>query len=174
MDIERAILRCHTCNNVQRDRRVYRDYLLRAHGEVSRRGHDVPVRLQERKLAVVWASVRHHQISRTTRASRRREELGLPSVSDLEAERWPKDNRARTARRHRAAVRARVVATAALGALDVQGTTEVQRAEPMEPEERFVAQIGSSQLRPQVEPMLALRGGGARRPFSPCHRCFNC
>jgi len=58
MDGERAVLRCHTCNNIQRDRRSYRDHLLRVHGEVSRRSLDAPVRLQERELAVVWASVR--------------------------------------------------------------------------------------------------------------------
>jgi len=73
-----------------------------------------------------------------------------------------KNNQARTARRHRAAARARGVATAALGAPDVQGTTEAQRAEPMELEERFVAQIGSSQSRLQVEPVLTVRVGGAR------------
>jgi len=98
MDDERAILRCHTCNNVQRDRRVYRDHLLRAHGEVSRRGLDAPVRLPDKELAAVWASVRPHQVSGSTRASRRREELGLPRVSDREAERRLRDNRCRTAR----------------------------------------------------------------------------
>jgi len=134
----------------------------------------VPVRLQERELAAIWASVRRYQVSGTTRASRRQEELGLRRVSDREAERRLRDNWARTARRHRVAARTRGVATAALGAPDVQGTTEAQGAEPMEPEERFVAQIGSSQSRPQVEPVLVLRGGGARRPFSPCHRCLNC
>jgi len=45
MDYEREILRCHACNNVQRDRRVYRDHLLRVHGELSLRGYDAPVRL---------------------------------------------------------------------------------------------------------------------------------
>jgi len=173
MDNERAVLRCHTCNNVQRDRRS-RDHLLRAHGKVSRRGYDVPVRLQKRKLAVVWASVRRHQVSGTTCASRRREELALPRVSDCAAERRLKDNRARTPRRHRAAARARGAATAALGAPEAQATTVVQGAEPMEPEERFVTQKGSSRSRPQVEPVIALRGGGPRRPFSPCHRCLNC
>jgi len=47
----------------------------------------------------------------------------------------------------------------------------------MEPEERFVARLGStrsSYARPQVEPLLTVRGGGARRLFSPCHRCRNC
>jgi len=169
MDDERALLRCHTCNKIQRDRRVYRDHLLQAHGEVSRRGHDVPVRLQERELAVVWASVRRHQVSGSTRASRRREELGLPRVSDREAERRLRDNQARTARRHQAAARARGVAPAALGVPDVQGTTENDGAAPMELAERFVAQIGSSQSRLQVGPVVTVRGGGARRPISPCH-----
>jgi len=98
MDGERAILRCHTCSNVQWDRRVYRDHLLRAHGEVSRRGLDAPVRLPDRELAAVYASVRRHQVSRSTHASRRREELGLPRVSDREAERRLCDNQSRTAR----------------------------------------------------------------------------
>jgi len=84
MDNQREYLRCHTCNKIQRDRRVYRDHLL-AHGEVSSRRHDVPVRLEERELAVMWVSVR-------------REELGLPRVSDCEAKRQLRDNRARTAR----------------------------------------------------------------------------
>jgi len=144
MDDERAILRCHTCNKIQRDRRVYRDHLLRAHGEVSRRGHDVPVRLGERELAVMWASVRRYQVSGSTRAFRRREELGLPLVFDRDAERRQRDNRARTARRHQAAARARGVAPAALGVPDVPGTTEIQVAAPMELAERFVARLGSS------------------------------
>jgi len=50
-------------------------------------------------------------------AARRREELGLPRVSDREAARRLLDNRARSARRLRAAARARGVATAALGTL---------------------------------------------------------
>jgi len=132
---------------------------------VSCRGHDVLVRLEEKELAVMWASVRRHQVSGTTRASRRREELSLPRVSDCEAERRLRDNRAQTARRLRAAARTRGVATAALGAPDVQGTTEAQGTVPMEPEERFVARLGSSYARPQVEPVLTVRGGGARRPF---------
>jgi len=72
MDNERDILHCHTCNKIQRDRRVYCDHLLRAHDEVSHRGHDVPVRLEERELAIMWASVRPHQVSGSTRASRHR------------------------------------------------------------------------------------------------------
>jgi len=91
------ILRCHTCNRIQRDRRGYRDHLLREHNEVSRRGFDVPVRLKGRELAAVWASVRRHQLSGTTLAARRREELGLPRVFDREAERRLQDNRARSA-----------------------------------------------------------------------------
>jgi len=131
MDGERAVLHCHTCNNVQRDRRSYRNHLLRVHGKVSRRDIDAPVRLQEKELAVVWASVRCHQVSGATRASHRREELSLSRVSDREAKRRLKDNRARTARGHRAAARARRMATAALGAPDVP--TETEGATPMEP-----------------------------------------
>jgi len=120
MDGERVILRCHTCGNIQRDKRVYRDHLLRAHGEVPRRGLDAPVRLPDRELAAVWASVRRHQTRGNTRGSRRREELRLPRESDREAERRLRDNRSLTARRHRVAARARGVAPAALGAPDVQ------------------------------------------------------
>jgi len=58
MDDEREILRCHMCNWIQRDRRVYHDHLLRVHGEMSRRGLDTPVRLNDRELAAIWASVR--------------------------------------------------------------------------------------------------------------------
>jgi len=60
----------------------------------------------------VWASVRRHQVSGTTLAARRREELDHPRVSDREAERRLQDNRARSARRHRAAARARGAAQA--------------------------------------------------------------
>jgi len=110
MDGQRVILRCHMCNNIQSDRRSYRNKLLRAHGEVCRQGFDVPVRLSEGELSVVWAGVRRHQVSGATRAARRLEKLGLPRVSDREAKRRLRDNRARTARRHRAAARARGVA----------------------------------------------------------------
>jgi len=67
------ILRCHTCNRIQRDRRGYRDHFLREHNEVSHRGFDVLVRLEGRELAAVWASVRRHQVSGTTLAACRRE-----------------------------------------------------------------------------------------------------
>jgi len=53
------------------------------------------------------------------RAARRREKLGLPRVSDREAERRLSDNRSRTVRRHRAAARARGEAAATLGATEV-------------------------------------------------------
>jgi len=93
MNGERAILRWHTCGNIQRDRRVYSDHLLRAHGEMSRRGLDAPVRFPDRELATVWASVRRLQTSGNTPASRCREELGLLRVSDCEAELRLRDNR---------------------------------------------------------------------------------
>jgi len=154
---------------VPRDRRVYRDHLLRAHGEVSRRD-STPQSTSNRELAAIWASIRRHQVSGTTRASRRREELGLPRVSDREAERRLRDNWSHTARRHRAAARARGVAPATLGAPDVQGATDVQGAAPME----FTARLGSFQARPQGEPVLTVRLGGTRRPISPCQRCRTC
>jgi len=56
MEPKREIVRCHTCNNVQRDWRAYRDHLLRAHGEVAPRGSDIPVLLEGRELEVVWAT----------------------------------------------------------------------------------------------------------------------
>jgi len=172
MNRERAVLRCHTCNGTQRDHRSYRDHLLRVHGEVSRRGFDAPVRLQEKELAVVWASVRRHQVSGATRASCRREELGLPRVSDREAERRLRGNWARTARQHRAATRARGVATAAPGTQDVP--TEIEGATPLEPAGPLTAQLGSFQAKPPGEPVLIVRIGGTRRPLSPCLRCRDC
>jgi len=122
MEPKRDIVHCHTCNNVQQDRQAYRDHLLRAHGEVARRGSDIPVRLEERELAVVWATAHRARMSGPVRAARRRAALGLSRVSDREAERRLKDNRARTARRHRAAGCVRGLKMAALGAPEV--TTE--------------------------------------------------
>jgi len=90
-----------------------------------------------------------------------------PSSFKHAAERRLKDNRAGTARRHRAAARARGAVTAALAAPEIQEATETQRAEPMEPEERFVAQIRSSRSILQGEPVIALKE--TRRPFYPCH-----
>jgi len=89
-------LRCHACGELQRDRRSYRDHLLRIHQEVTRRGADVPVRLEGRELEAVWAGIqRRHEAGMAT-ASRRRENLGLPRVSDREAARRLLDNRARS------------------------------------------------------------------------------
>jgi len=145
------ILRCHTCNRIPRDRRGYRDHLLRKHNEVPRRGFDVPVVHEGRELAAVWAGVRCHQVSGTTLAARRREELGLPRVSDREAERRFQDNWARSTRRHRAAARARGAARATLGTPDATAT-ETQGAVPLEPVGRLAS----------------------RRPISPCQQCLHC
>jgi len=82
MEPKREVLRCH---NVQRDRRAYRDHLLRVHGEVARRGSDVPVRLEGRELEAVWASAHRSRISGPVQATSRREALGLLRVSDREA-----------------------------------------------------------------------------------------
>jgi len=112
METGRAWQYCHSCQNVQRDRRAYRNHLLRVHGKVARRGSDVPVRLEGQELEVVWASAHRLRMSGPVRAARCREALGLPRVSDREAERRLKDNRARTARRSRAGARAREGATA--------------------------------------------------------------
>jgi len=76
MEVQR--LYCHICRNVQRDRRAYRDHLLRVHGEVIRRGIDTPVRLVGRELEIVWAANYRRQMSGPERAARRREALGLP------------------------------------------------------------------------------------------------
>jgi len=113
-----------------------------------------------------------HQTSGNTRASRRREELGLPCISDREAERRLRDKRSCTARRQRAAARARGVATAALGTPDVP--TAIEGVAPIEPAERLAARLGSFQARPQGEPVLTMRLGGTRRPISPCQRCRTC
>jgi len=94
METKREWLYCHSCHNVQRDRRAYRDHLLRVHSEVARKGSDVPVRLKGKELEVVWASAHRLRMSGPARAARPREALGLPRVSDREAERRLKDNRA--------------------------------------------------------------------------------
>jgi len=138
---------------------------------MSCRGFDVPVRLEGHKLAAVWASVRRHQVSGTTLAARHCEELGLPRVSDCEAER--QDNRARSARRHRAAAHARRAARAALGTPDATATA-TQGAAPLEPAGLLAARLGTFQARPLTGPMPAVRLGGSRRPFSPCQRCLHC
>jgi len=109
------VLRCGTCGQLQRDRRSCRDHLLREHHEVARRGFETPIRLEGRELNAVWAGIRRRQTSGMILAGRRREELGLPRVSDREAARRLQDNQARSARRLRAAARARGAATAALG-----------------------------------------------------------
>jgi len=100
-------LRCHTCGQRQPDRRAYRDHLLWSHHEVARRGADVPVRLEGRELEAVWAGIRRRQLTGMALAARRREQLGLPRVSEREAACRLHDNRARSARRLSAAARAR-------------------------------------------------------------------
>jgi len=49
-------IRCHSCNEVQRDRWAYRNHLLRVHREVIRTGTTTPVRLESRELATAWAA----------------------------------------------------------------------------------------------------------------------
>jgi len=98
MEPKRKIVCIHTCHNAQRDRRAYRDHLLCAQGEVARRGSDTPIRLEERELAVVWATAHRARMSGPVRAPCRRQAMGLPRLSDMEAERRLKDNQARTAR----------------------------------------------------------------------------
>jgi len=154
-------LYCYICRNVQRDRRAYRDHLLRVHGEVVRRGSDVPVRLEGRELEVVWAAAHRLRTSGPARASRRREAVGLPRVSEREAERRVRDNGARTARRHRAAARAREGAPAPLTAPLVPATPDTAD------DTRHVSFLGS----PQADPPTSSPPG---RTYSPCDRCLNC
>jgi len=153
------------CNRIQRDRRGFRHHLLWEHNEVSRRGFDVPVRLEGKELAAVWVGVRCHQAGGTTKAARRREELGLPRVSDREAQRRLQDNQARSAQRHRAAARARGAAQAALG---------TQPATTPEQAGRIAKRLGTFQARPLAEPPRTVKLGGSRRPRSPCPRCIAC
>jgi len=143
--------------------RAYRDHLLQVHGEVARRGSDVPVRLEGRELEVVWASVHQSRTSGPARAPRRREALGLPRVSDREAERRLKDNRARTARRYRAAARASEGAPATLTAPEVPATPDI----PQDTNTQHVLLLGST----QADPPTAAPPG---RTYSSCARCLHC
>jgi len=157
------VLRCHTCGQLQRDRRGYRDHLLWAHHVVARRGSDTPIRLEGRELEAVWVGLRCRQTTGMALAARRREELGLPRVSDREATRRLQDNRARSARRLRAAARTRGAAMAA------PDTPVV----PLPP--RPVAlRLGTFQSRPLSVPAGTVRHGGARMPRPPCTRCLTC
>jgi len=171
METKREWLYCHACHIVQRDRRAYRDQLLRVHEEVARRYSDVPVRLEGRELEVVWASAHRSRISGPARASRRREALGLPRVSDREAERRLKDDKARTARRHRAAARAREGAPATLMAPDILVTPDILATRDISQDAaadtRHVLLIGSTQADP---PTTAPPG----RTYSPCAQCLYC
>jgi len=95
-------MRCHACNEVQRDRWAYRNHLLRVHGKVIRTGTTTPIRLEGRELETVWAA----DYNRLLGASRRREALGLPRVPDQKAARRLHENRARRACRARSVARA--------------------------------------------------------------------
>jgi len=163
------MLRCHTCGQRQRIRRSYRDHLLWSHHEVARRGVDVPVQLEGRELEAVWAGIRRSQAAGTAlAAAHRREQLGLPRVSDREAARRQQDNRARSARRFRAAARARGAATAALG------TPVVSLAPPPPVRPLMSTRLGTFQGRPLATPAGTVRHGGARMPRPPCTRCLTC
>jgi len=150
-------LYCHICRNAQRDRRAYRDHLLRVHGEVIRQGSDTPVRLVGRELEIVWSADYRRQMSGPDRAARCREALGLPRVSNKEATRCLIDNRARSARRFRAAARARAGTPAPVTAPDVPATPAVP-----------VLLIG----RTPANPTTASSPPG--RTYSPCARCLDC
>jgi len=111
-------------------------------------------------------------VNGTTPAARRRAELGLPWVSNSEAERRLGDNRARTARRHSAAARARGAAPTALGTPDVP--TATQGAATLGPAVRIATRLGTFQASPLAELAGTVRLGGSRRPPSPYLRCLHC
>jgi len=152
------------CGRMQQDRRGYRDHLLREHNKVARWGLDALIGLEGRELAAVWAGIRRRQTTGMALAAHRREELGLPQVSDREAARRLHDNRARTARRLRAAARARGAATAALGTPVV----------PLAPRPPVNLRLGTFQTRPLAVPAGIVRYGGARMPRPPCPPCPRC
>jgi len=162
------MLRCVTCGQRQRDRWSNRDHLLWAHNELARRGVDTPTRLEGRESEAVWDGIRRRHITGMALAARRREQLGLPRVSDREAARRLQDNRARSARRFRAAARARGTATAALGT-PVVPLTPRPTVTPL-----MRSRLGTSQARPLANPAGPVRHGGARLPRPPCTRWLHC
>jgi len=85
METKREWLYCHSCHNVQQDRRAYRDHLLRVHDEVARQGSDVPVRLEGRELEAVLVSAHRSRMSGPVQAACRREAMRRPRVSEREA-----------------------------------------------------------------------------------------
>jgi len=101
-----------------------------------------------------------------------RAELGQSKVSDKEAERRLKDKCMCTARLHRAAARIRGEAAATLEAPEVQRGQEVTDTGPVE---KIATRTKGGRSELKVEkPVILLRGGGTRRPRSPCERCTNC
>jgi len=123
---------------------------------VARRGADVPVQIEGRELESVWAGIWRRQMTGMALAARRREQLGLPRVSDREAARRQQDNRARAARRLRAAARARGAETAALG------TPVVPLAPPLSVRPLMRTRLGTFQARPLSTPAGTVRLGGGR------------
>jgi len=133
-----------------------------------RRGSDIPVRLEGHELEVVWAAAYRSRTSGPVRASRRRKALGLPRVSNREAECRLRDNRARTARRFRAAARAREGASAPLTAPEVLATPDVLATLDIpQNDTRHVILLGST----HADPPTSSPPG---RTYSPCTRCLNC
>jgi len=131
-------------------------------------GFDNPIRLEGRELAAVWAGICHRQTTSMIAATRRREELGLPRVSNREAAHRREDNRASSARRLRAAARARGAATAALG------TPVVPLAPQPTVRPLMRTRLGTFQARPLATPAATVRLGGGRQPRPPCTRCLTC
>jgi len=104
-------------------------------------------------------------MSGPVRPARRREALGLPRVSDREAERRFKDNRARTARRHRAGARAREGATATLTAPEVPVTPDGQGGATEDAQHVILRGSSRADLTATSPPV---------QTYSPCERCLHC
>jgi len=160
-------LKCHACDEVQRDRWAYRNHLLRIHGEVIRTGTTTPVRLEGRELATVWAA----DFIRLLGASRRREALGLPRVPDREAARHLHENRAKRARWARAAARAdeigRQRAARQRGARPTRAPIHVAPPTVAPPAaERPTTQAGRQQVQQHESPTAGT--------YTPCGQCRNC
>jgi len=154
-------MRCHACDEVQRDRWAYRNHLLRVHGEVIRTGTTTPVRLEGRELETVWAA----DYTRLLGASRRRE------VLDQEAARRLHENWARRARRARAAAHADEIgrrrAARQRGARPTRAPVHVAPPTVVPPAaERPTIQAGRQQVQQHDSPTAG--------NYTPCGQCLNC
>jgi len=164
----------HVCQDVQRDRWTYRNHLLQVHGQVIRGGTSTPVRLVGRELEQVWSA----DYVRLLDASRRREAMGLPRVTNQEAARRQHDNRIRRERRGRAIARARAY---------VQQRAARQRVArpPSTPPRRRHLRVASPPptVGTQTDERPTLQAGHqlthrhespTARTYTSCGRCLNC